>query len=278
MIAGCAFLTAGDAAMKLVVANAPTSQAIFLRSALVLLGLTAIYRRNVFTGIGRGASLRLQLLCAVLWGGSVACFVTSLSYLPLGVAVTALYTAPLFVALMAPRMLQEPFDKTTGAAVIVGFIGTVLVVRPTDFENSFYIILPLLGALFAAFRDIALRKLTSHSTTQSILVVSQVVLAAFFLIPTALVWQPLDFQQIAILSIAALCAAFGVGLTVESFRDNKASFVVPFKYSGVLWGFLIGMALWGEVPATPQLIGVVLVISAGVFLSIQSRPSIAPPE
>src|SRR4029079_11586840 len=154
MVAGCGFLAVSDATMKLLVAGDSVSQAIFLRCALVLLGLAGAQRRRMFSGMGRETPWQLQLLCAVLWGISMACFVASLAYLSLAVAVTALYTAPLFVALMAPRMLREQLNLSNVAVVVVGFVGTVLVVSPTTADLSFYISLPLLAAVLSAWRDI----------------------------------------------------------------------------------------------------------------------------
>ena len=278
MVAGCGFLAVSDATMKLLVAEVPVSQAIFLRCALVLLGLAAAQRRRMFTGMGRETPWNLQLLCAVLWGVSMACFVASLSYLSLAVAVTALYTAPLFVALMAPRMLREKLNVGNVAVIVVGFVGTVLVVSPSTTDLSFYIGLPLLAAALSAWRDIVLRKLTSRATTQSIIVTTQIVIAAAFLVPAIVVWKPLDLQGLMFLLVTTVSFAIGIYLTVEAFRENEASVVVPFKYSGVLWSIMLGVAIWRDILTLPQFIGVALVVSAGIYLSVQRRSPVSATE
>lgn len=278
MVAGCGFLAVSDATMKLLIAEIPVSQAIFLRCALLLAGLAVAQRRRMFIGMGPEAPWKLQLLCAVLWGVSMACFVASLSYLSLAVAVTALYTAPLFVALMAPRMLREELDLGNVAVVVVGFVGAVFVVSPTIADFSFYIGLPLLAALLSAWRDMTLRTLTSRASTQSIIVTTQIVITAVFLVPSIVVWKPLDVQGFMFLLVTTGSFAIGIYLTVEAFREDEASVVVPFKYSGVLWSIILGAAIWRDIPTLLQLFGVALVISTGAYLSVQRRLPISATE
>jgi S-adenosylmethionine uptake transporter len=267
MVMGCGAFTASDAAMKLIVSDRPVAQAIFLRCVIVLFALFVFQRRRIFSGIGRETPWKGQILCAGLWALSVTCFVISIKYLTLAVAVTLVYAGPLFVVLTAPFILDERLTRRKIIAVVIGFVGVLLVVSPTDGQFSFYIILPLIGALLNAWRDIELRRLTSYATTNSILVFTQLFIIAAFSIPAAIAWESITMNTLVLLAVASVGFSSGIYLTVESLRDNEASFVIPYKYSGVIWSLMAGAAVWRDIPTPYQLAGVALVVANGVYLN-----------
>lgn len=271
MVLGCAFFTANDAAMKLAISEISITQAIFLRGFAVCVGLLIFQWRKIVGAINREMPLKQQTLCAALLALSILLFVGSLSSLSLPIAVTAVYTSPLFVVLLAPALLNEALTKAKVAAVCLGFFGAILVVAPPASEFSWVIALPLAGALVNAWRDIELRRLVPKTSTFSILAFSQALVTLLFLGPSLFAWSPLSMHVLALLVGASVGSAAGIYLTAEALRNDEASFVIPFKYSGVLWSGIVGLVVWSDIPAIHQLVGAVLVIVAGVYLSLRTR-------
>lgn len=271
MIVGCGFFTANDACMKLAVSHIPVSQAICLRGALVSIPLLILWGPQRGTGVSRQMPLKQQMLCAGLLAVSVLLFVSSLSFLALSVAVTAVYTGPLFLVLLAPVMLNERLTRQKIIAVVVGFCGAFLVVAPTVQDLSWPIMLPVIGALVTAWRDIELRRLTSKASTFSILAFTQMFITLLFIAPTIVTWSPMSLPVVLLLFGASIGFTTGVYLTVEALRNQEASLVVPFKYSGVIWSGIIGALVWGAMPLFHQLVGAALVIVSGIYLHLRSR-------
>jgi S-adenosylmethionine uptake transporter len=271
MVLGCGFFTVNDACMKLAVSHIPVSQAIFLRGALVCIPLLIIWGPHVGTGISRKMPLKQQVLCAGLLAVSVLLFVSSLSFLALSIAVTAIYTGPLFVVLLAPIMLNESLTRQKIIVVIVGFSGAFLVVAPTFQDLSWPVLLPVTGALVTAWRDIELRRLTPKASTFSILAFTQVFITLIFLAPAVVNWSPFGLSVVLLLFGASTGFAVGVYLTVDALRNQEASLVVPFKYSGVVWSGIIGLMIWGAVPVFHQFVGAALVIVSGIYLHLRTR-------
>lgn len=271
MVLGCALITANDAAMKLATSEIPITQAIFLRGLVICVGLFIFRWRKVIGAINRKMPLKQQTLNGVLLALSILLFVSSLSSLSLPIAVTAVYTSPLFVVLLAPALLNEALTKKKIAAVCLGFFGAILVVAPQPSEFTWVIALPLAGALVNALRDIELRRLVPKTSSFVILAFSQVLVTLLYFGPSLIAWSPLSAQVIALLVGASAGWAFGIYLTTEALRNDEASFVIPFKYSGVLWSGVAGLVVWSDIPAIHQLVGAALVIAAGIYLSLRTR-------
>ena len=271
MVLGTGLITLNDAAMKWVVADHPVGQAVFVRGLFALLPIALLVRRAGGWRAARWHSLGGQLLCAGLLVAALFTFIFSLSRLPLGLTTIVLYSGPLFVTALAPTVLGERVGWRRWAAVLVGFAGTVLVIRP-DAEGFAWILLaPLAVALLASVRDLVIRRLVARETSVSILAfsTSAVTLCA---LPTALLgWSPLGVSDFALLAFAGLAFGFAMFFLTDAFRYAEASLVSPFKYSGVIWAVLLGFLIWGERPGLDVLIGALVIVASGLFILRRER-------
>lgn len=266
MTIACAFFTVNDAAMKVAITELPITQAVFLRGLFVSIPLLLFFGKNVRDSFNEGLHLKSQLLCATLVCLSVALFVGSLTFLKLSVAVTAGYTTPLFVVLLAPIMLKERLTGLKFTVVCIGFIGAVLVVVPSLQELTTAVILPLLAAMVNAWRDIELRRLALKANTFSIMSFTLIFITIVYFVPAVLTWSMPSGRTILILVGASAGFAAGIYLSVDALRRSEASLVIPFKYSGVIWSGLVGLAIWGDIPTLLQLFGAALVVASGIYV------------
>src|SRR5215472_6417591 len=157
MTAAGAFYTFNDAAMKIALSDTSNGWAIFIRGVICCAVLLIV----AFQGKGLVAlgwrNLRGQLECGGYYVLAAFLFIYSLPLLSFPVAVTALYTSPLFLVLLAPLLLEERINSVRLGATAVGFFGAALTARPNTGAFSWVVLFPLGSALATAMRDITLR-------------------------------------------------------------------------------------------------------------------------
>lgn len=156
-------------------------------------------------------------------------------------------------------------------AVLAGFIGIVVIMRPGGTLIQWAALFPLAASLTGAFRDILTRHLSVQETTVALLFYTSlgVTLAGLATIP--FVWTPVllvDWGWFALSGILIGCAHF---LMIETFRYGEAALVAPFKYSGVIWAALLGYLIWGDIPDPGIITGVGIVVVAGFYILHRER-------
>ena len=171
MVASGALLTINDALAKLMTAHYPVGQLMFMRGVFVLLPIAFLVWRAGGTRVLRVRNPKGQLLrgITVILGSFL--FVTALKLMPLADAIAITFAGPLFLTAMATPLLAETVGWRRWLAVVVGFCGVVLMLRPTG-AFQWVALLPLAVALLGAFRDIITRAMVGSESTLSILFVS----------------------------------------------------------------------------------------------------------
>ena len=266
MTCGSGVLILNDAAMKLVVAEIPVGQAVFVRG---LISLTLLLVLVLGQGGRRGLrwrNTRGQLAAAALQSTAVILFITSLRLLPLSIAVVVVHSSPLFVSILAMRLLAERIGWHRAGAVILGFLGVILVSQPGGSQASWAVFLPLVVAFVAAIRDIVLSRLVQTDTSASILLYSQIAVTSCGFTLALFEWTPMSGGVLLLLVAAGLAHSAGSYLMVEAFRFAEVSLVTPFKYTTVVWAGLLGLLVWGEVPDGWQVLGAVLIVGSGLIV------------
>lgn len=271
MVASMAFLTMTDAMTKWLVASLPVGEIIALRALIALFGLLllALVWHRRFPLVRH--NLPGQLLCAALVVATLFLFTTSLRYLPLAVAIVIVYAAPLFVTALAPVFLGETVGWRRWAAVLAGFLGVAVVMRPGAGALNWAVLLPFAGAFTLALRDITTRRLTATVPTLSILTVT-LLLCILGGGATALPdWVEPNGGQLLLLTLSALLFSLGQVSMIEAFRHAEASLVAPYKYTAVLWAVVAGLIIWGEQPDHWDLAGSALIVGSGLFTLYRQR-------
>jgi drug/metabolite transporter (DMT)-like permease len=272
-IAGMGCITFNDAMMKLVIADIPVAQAIFVRGCFAMLPIALLVSR---TGGWRSLVVRNhrpQAWCAVLLALPLFVFVYSLSQLPLSLATIIFFTNPLFVLLLAPRFLGEQLTRTRVIAVVVGFAGALMVMQPTASAFNWITLGPVLVALLTAVRELVLRRVVVEESSGSILFYSSLAVTLCALATWPLGWVPLTGTQIGLLATASVGFCFGLFLMTEALRFAEASFLSPYKYSAVVWALLLGYLLWGEQLNPWAYVGTALIVVSGLYVALQGRPN-----
>lgn len=275
MIAGAALLLCNDAATKYLTQSYPLGQVIGLRQATTLLAILPY----IFFITGWRA-LRIvhwqgHALRGALFVSGAFLMVFSLSLLPLTTVIAVNYASPIFVVLLSAPFLGERVSARRWSAVLIGFAGVLLIVRPGSLGFEWILLLPVLTALCNGSRDIVTRRLSRTDNSISILVSSTVIVMLAGLATAPFGWVAVDTRGALLFLLTGLCNAGAHFLMIEALRLGEASLVAPFRYTSFLWAIIFGYLLWGEIPGLWVILGVALIICGGWYGVRGERSKIA---
>ncbi len=199
--------------------------------------------------------------------GATLLFLTALTILPFSTISAILQSLPLAVALGGALILKEPIGWRRWIAILIGFVGVLIIIRPGIDGFHPASILMIFSVLFAAGRDLATRCLPKELPS---LLVSLATALSICLVGAALStaqsnWQPVDSTQMGTLFIAACFLFFGYQFLVLAMRTGEIAYVVPYRYTSLLWAMAGGYFVFAEVPDLYTLIGSAIVVATGLF-------------
>lgn len=266
MVLAMLLFTLNDALMKLAREAFPVGQAVALRAlfavttALVMVWLMGDLRR-----IGEAAK-PLVLLRGLLEGATSLIFIWALAKLPLGNVTAILMASPLIILVLAVVLGIESVGWRRTVAVMIGFIGVLVVIRPTPEHMNIAAIMALVSAILAAVRDLATRRI-GISVPSSIVSLASTVVVGLCAVTLGLFesWQPPWRIETAYLAGAAVLIAFGSLCLVNAFRNSDVGVVTGYRYSGVAFAVLVGYLLWGDIPDAWAMTGIALIAGSGLY-------------
>ncbi len=257
--------------MKLLTAHYPPLQISALR------GLASLPFVLVWVMATRGlASIRpvrwpLHIVRGVLGILMMVGFVYGLARLPLSSAYAITFVAPLLVTALAVPLLGEHVGPRRWAAVGLGMIGVLVILRPGGDVFSLAGLAVLLAAICYAAGAITVRVLVRTDTTQSMVVWMLVLLglgAAALAWPA---WVPIQSSDWIFVALVGGFGACGQILLTEAFRLGEASKVAPLEYTALLWSIGIDLALWGVLPDAVTWFGAAIIVASGLYLIRRER-------
>ena len=271
MLAGMFVFAAVDAQAKYLTDHLPALQIVWLRQIGLVLGVLILIAYHG-RGILKTGFRTLQIARGVVAAGSATLFIIGLNFVALADAVSVTFVAPLVVTMLAALLLGEPVGIHRWTATIVGFLGTVVVIRP-GFE-SFHpgLFLPLLAAMLFAVRQVISRHIGRRDRTTTTL--TYTALTAFIMTSCLqpFVWQPIGTWHLVIIIISmSLMAALGEFLVIRALEIGQAVFVSPLHYTLIIWASLYGYFLFGQFPDGWTLVGSAVIIAAGLYALYRER-------
>jgi len=275
MIVAALLLTLNDATSKWLMESYPVWQVLSVRQICSLL-LIAAYVHFV-TGwsvvkVTNRSGMALRSLFFVATTGTI---LLSFSLLPLVLVTAIAFSSPLFVVAFSHLFTAEKVGPRRWLAVLAGFAGVLVIVRPGASGFELVLILPVLAAFFAGSRDVMTRGLSRTESSISILLWSNLAVIAFALsVTTAQGWQAITGTAALLLLLNGALNAGAHFLIIEALRLGEASLVSPFRYSGLIWATILGLVIWGEFPDSWTLAGAALLVASGVYI-IERSPRAA---
>ncbi len=274
MIISAALLALNDTVTKWLTESYPATQVWCLRTVFVLIPILAVAAHRGRWRELRVVSWRGQAVRAALFVSTTLLIVLSLESLPLPDVMAIVLASPLFVAALSMRILGERVSAERWAIVAVGFVGVLLIVRPTG-AFQWIALIPVAASLSSALRDMVTRRIGRTETSLAILFYSSLAVIVIGLGSAPLFeWRAVSTSAWALLALNGALNGGAHFLMIESLRLGEAATVVPFKYSGLVWGLLLGFLVWRHIPDAWMLIGAALVAASGLYLlRLEYRPA-----
>jgi len=191
---------------------------------------------------------------------------TALRNLPLATVVSISFAAPIFTTILSIFLLSEKVGLFRWLAVIVGFVGIIIITEPGFTSLNIYFIYPVIFCLGMSYVAITIRQL---STSEPVWLISlyfsaTITLASFFTIPYG--WIMPDIKDLILLmSIGILGGAANLWLS-QSYKFSEVSLVTPLKYLALVFAIIFGYFIWNEVPSMKTLTGAFLVITSSIII------------
>lgn len=192
-------------------------------------------------------------------------FITALSHVPLADVVGAYFAAPIVAAILAVILLKEPFSKRIAFAVIIGFIGMVLIIRPSVTMNIGYLLALGAGVCMGAF-VIATRWSDTNLPAMAVLSL-QTGIGTIMLLPFALPFM-LEFQLSDLKFVCVMGGASAVAnyLTIRALRFAPAGLLAPLIYCEIIGATALGYWFFGDLPSLTTWLGIAIIVAAGLLL------------
>ena len=267
MLAAVAVFSTMDALIKHLTEAYSSIQIIFFRNLFAFIPLLPLLLRSGGPALLRTRRLGSHLARAGMGLGAMVCFFTAFALMPLADVVAISLSAPIFITALSVPLLSERVGPRRWAAVLVGFIGVLVMVRPSAAVLSQpAVFLPLAGAVLYALALIAMRKL--GATERAPTTVFYFTLACTFMSGLAqpFVWHTPDALGFVLLVCVGLLGGSAQLLMTQALRIAPAAVVAPFDYSALVFSIGFGFVFWGEVPDRLLLLGAAIVIASGLYI------------
>lgn len=267
MLAAILAFSVMDATIKWLAATYPVMHIVFFRNffAFIPIGLMLAARKDGLAAL-RTRNWKGHLIRAALGLASMILFFNAFALMPLAEVVAIAFSAPLFITALSMPLLGERVGPRRWAAVVVGFVGVLIILRPGTelFQPAAF--LPLTASLFLALAMLQVRLLTRTETNIALMLymtLAGALATAPFLMSG---WvRPTGFDWGLIVGMGVIGGTAQYLLT-QAFRKAPASLIAPLEYSGILWAGLFGYWLFGEVPDRWVFVGAAVVIASGLYI------------
>ncbi|MBC7479476.1 MAG: DMT family transporter [Pseudorhodobacter sp.] len=298
LVAGIAIFSVQDLILKLLSGEYPLHQAMVLRS------LTAIPCMLVLTWAMDGTLATLiSRNWPVMLGRGVLNFLAYTAYylalaaLPMATTVALYFTAPLFITLLSVAVLKEKVSLNRWLALLMGFVGVVIMVRPGALFD-WAALLPVLCGLAYALSMIMARQMGQNASAAAMafwgnnaFLLISLILAAIYgtgqhvdndhasLAFLTRGWVTPSLKDAALMASCGLIAAIGLILLTQAYRIGQSSLVAPFEFTFAFWGLLWGWLFFGTLPDGLGWVGIAVIVVAGVYgLRHDSKQKAAPQD
>ena len=287
LMVGLGALATQDVVFKLMSGRYSVFEILFLRGCFTVLVLRSVFLllripRPLHTERLGTQYLRGGLLCV-----SLSCYCLALSAMPLLDAVAVFFVAPLIATSLSPLLLRERVSFGQWGAVLVGFLGMLVMIGPSAGAFQASAGFALFAAVFYALSNIASRALgrtdpaatTAYYTVFMYIVVSAIGVVGIEVagldynagdVVVARPWADPDWFDLGLLAASGFAVALGFFCLAQAYRFAPIPVLAPFEYTSLIWAGLLGYLIWDEVPTRFTLVGAALIVASGWYVAAAS--------
>jgi drug/metabolite transporter (DMT)-like permease len=258
----------------------PVGEIVFCRGLFALIPIVMFFgARGQLRGALRTDRLSAHMIRGIFSVIGTFCTFGALARLPIADVTAIAFIAPLITVVFAAFILKEHVHAYRWSAVGIGFCGVILMLSPYFGNHAALTTSMIAGLAFALTNAVSsggatiqIRRLTATETSSAIVIFMTLTVMAVSLLTAPFGWRlPANATEWALLVGIGIAGGLGQMLFTDSYRYAPASFLAPFDYSAMLWAFMLGYWMFGEVPTIPVVGGAVIVAGAGIFVIMRER-------
>ncbi len=275
MILGAAVMFATlDATSKYLTRFYPVTTVVWARYLFHMLLVVIVLGPRFGLGLVRTSRPGAQLLRGLLLAGATLLFVGALKFLPLAETSAIFFLTPLLVTVMAVVVLKEKVELARWIAVITGFIGVLIIIRPGSGIFSWAALLPLCTAACFASYQILTRRLSGLESPYTSIFYSGLVGMLLLSLTLPYGWSPPQSGwHLALFAMIGIRAGLGHLALIKAYELAPASRLAPISYSQLLWATVAGYVVFGDFPDRWSLVGIAVLMASGIYTATHQHLS-----
>jgi drug/metabolite transporter (DMT)-like permease len=290
IVAAMVMLSLQDSLVKLLGATYALHQIVLIRSLIAAVATLVVLAATARLALLRTRRWSLHLTRGLLLLVTNSAFFLALVAMPIAEAVAMFFVAPLFITLLSALLLGEPVGPRRLFAVLIGFAGVVIMVRPGSGLFGYVALLPVGAAATYAVMQIMTRRL---GTTDSAATMACYIHVTFIVAGVAMglavgdgrfagsddpsldfllrSWRMPTGEDLPLFGLVGLLIAVASVLLSQAYRITEAATIAPFEYIALPFAAIWGFLFWGDVPDAIALLGMTLIVASGVFIVVRTE-------
>ena len=247
-------------------ADYPLGEVLFFRGCFGIIPLLFLIPKSRYFDFYKTTKPILHLKRCIAGLIAIVAIFIALRKLPLATVTSISFAAPIFTTILSIFLLNEKVGLYRWVAVIVGFIGILIISEPGFSSLNIYYFYPIIFCLGLSYVAIAIRKLSSSEPVWliSFYFSISIMIMSFFTIPQG--WIMPSFKDLFLLSSIGILGGLANLWLTQSYKFSEVSLVTPLKYLGLLFAIFFGFIIWDEIPTFKTLIGSFLVVASSLII------------
>ena len=218
----------------------------------------------------KSKDIKLQIFRSLLSVIESGCFVLSFKYLSLADAHSIGSLAPVIVVALSAIILKEKVSPKTWVAIFIGFIGVLIILRPTSSIFDTKALLPLVAAFMLGLYQIVTKKVSENDSNETSLFYTSIIGMIIMTLLATNFWSPVDSSSYIMFLAIGVFFSLGLYLQIIALSKARASILQPFHYTLIFWAIIFGYIFYNDVPDMFTIIGALVITCSGIFVLNQS--------
>jgi len=193
-------------------------------------------------------------------------FFTGLMFMPISQVYTLLMTNPFFVTIFAYFFLKERVGFRRWTAVIIGFVGVLIIIKPQNMSFNYLFLFPILAAIFLTIRDINTKNIVTKENSFEIIFITSLLICIFSGLSSLYFGFEVKLNQIPNIFISAIFLTIAYLFSVLTIFYAPLSLTASSRYSVIIFGIIFGYLILNEIPTFNMIVGAVIITSSGIFV------------
>ena len=236
---------------------------------VLFLSLIESKRKNNFL-FYKSKNIKLQIFRSLLSVIESGCFVLSFKYLSLANAHSVGSLAPVIVVGLSSIILKEKVSAKTWVGIFIGFVGVLVILRPTSAVFDVKALLPLIAAFMLGLYQVITKKVSEYDSTETSLFYTSIIGIFVMSFVAFNFWNPISPSSYILFLIVGLFFSLGVYLQIIALSKARASVIQPFHYTLIFWAIILGYIFYDDIPDFFTIVGALIITASGIFVISQT--------